>query len=657
MTISPTLGVCYYPEHWPEDWWDSDARRMAEVGISYVRIGEFAWSRLEPSAGNLQLDWMIRAMDVLGRHGLKVIVGTPTATPPRWMIDKHPDMLAVDREGRRRGFGSRRHYDFSHLGYRDECARITRILTDAFGQHPALAGWQTDNEYGCHGTTYSYSPAALQGFRKWLEQKYGSIEALNLAWGNVFWSMEYNRFDQIELPNLLVCDAAPAHELDFRRYSSDQVSAFNAVQFDILKQARPDLPVIHNFMSRYSEFDHYKLGESLDVASWDSYPIGHLAKSDESVEHKTQYMRQGDPDNAGFHHDLYRAVGHGRWWIMEQQPGPVNWADANPDPLPGMARLWAWEAFAHGAEVVSYFRWRQAPFAQEQMHAGLLRPDSEPAPAYAEASQVARELKAVGLGGIAARGKVAVIYDYESEWAWEIQPQAAGFSHGNHVRGLYSAFRKRGLDVDVLPPTTTDLSGYEIVAIPALLTWSEALREAVTRFEGHLLVGPRSGSKTEHFAIPSRLGPDLGANLLDVRVARVDSLPEGLEVAVKGGGAARLWREKVEGAAEVVMADEEDVPVLLSQGKLFYLAASGDKALVQRVVDYLIAEADTPVLTLPAGVRCRVRGAFRIYVNYASTGQTLVPAPDESGYVLGSAEIPAAGVTVAKLSTDGRVSR
>ena len=148
--ISPTLGVCYYPEHWPEDLWDHDARRMAEVGIRYVRIGEFAWSRLEPTEGNLQLDWMIRAMDVLGRHGLKVIVGTPTATPPRWMIDKHPDMLAVDREGRRKGFGSRRHYDFSHLGYRDESARITRILAEALGQHPALAGWQTDNEYGCH---------------------------------------------------------------------------------------------------------------------------------------------------------------------------------------------------------------------------------------------------------------------------------------------------------------------------------------------------------------------------------------------------------------------------------------------------------------------------------------------------------------------------
>lgn len=651
--MNPSLGVCYYPEHWPEDWWETDAARMAEVGIRYVRIGEFAWSRLEPRPGELNLDWMIRAMDVLGRHGHKVIVGTPTATPPRWMVDKHPDMLAVDQNGRQKGFGSRRHYDFSHLGYREESARITTILANALSDHPALGGWQTDNEYGCHGTTYSYSPAARDGFRIWLAQRYGTIEELNHAWGNVFWSMEYSSFDQIGLPNLLVTEPNPIHALDFRRYSSDQVAAFNAVQYEILKAKRPDLPIIHNFMSRYCEFDHYDVGHTLDVASWDSYPIGHLAVSDEPEDIKRHYLRQGDPDNAGFHHDLYRTVGHGRWWVMEQQPGPVNWARSNPDPLPGMARLWAWEAFAHGAEVVSYFRWRQAPFAQEQMHAGLLRPDSQPAPGFHEASQVGRELQETGVGGDAARGRVALVYDYQSEWAWEIMPQAEGFKHGNHVRALYSAFRKHGLDVDILSPDTTSFAGYDIVAIPGLFAWTDALREAIANHDGHVLIGPRSGSKTPSFSIPHGLAPDLSQNLLDARVARVDSLPAGVEIAVKGGGSARLWREKLETRAGVVIEDVEGVPVLVSQGKLFYLAASGDKALVQRVVDYLIAEADVPVLNLPAGVRCRVRGGWRIYVNYAAIAQTLTPAPDEVGYVLGGADIPAAGVTVAKLATAG----
>ncbi|WP_291375380.1 beta-galactosidase [Devosia sp.] len=651
MTISPALGVCYYPEHWPEDWWARDAERMAEVGIKYVRIGEFAWSRLEPAPGDLRLDWMIRAMDVLGAQGLKVIVGTPTATPPRWMIDKHPDMLAVDANGRQKGFGSRRHYDFSHLGYREECARITQILADALSDHPALGGWQTDNEYGCHGTTYSYSPAALSGFRDWLGKRYGSVEALNEAWGNVFWSMEYNSLDQIELPNLLVCEPIPIHDLDFRRYSSDQVSAFNKVQYDILKARRPDLPVIHNFMSRYSEFDHYDLAETLDVASWDSYPIGHLAVSDEPDDTKRQYMRQGDPDNAAFHHDLYRTVGHGRWWIMEQQPGPVNWAQFNPDPLPGMARLWAWEAFAHGAEVVSYFRWRQAPFAQEQMHAGLLRPDSEPAPAFAEASQVARELAATGLAGTAGKAPLALVFDYESEWAWDVQPQSKGFNHGAHVREIYSAFRKHGVDIDILSPKTTSFSGYDIVAIPALFAWSDELREAIENFDGYLLIGPRSGSKTKNFSIPSRLGPDLSPNLLDARVTRVDSVPGHVSITVKGGGATRLWREKVETRGEIVIEDNEGVPVLIAQGKLFYLTASGDRALIQRVADHLIAESDLPVLNLPAGVRARCRGGYRIYVNYSTGTAQLNPSSDETGYVVGGAEIPGAGVTVAKLAT------
>ncbi len=650
---TPTLGVCYYPEHWPEAQWDSDAARMAEVGIKYVRIGEFAWSRLEATPGNLTFDWIIRAMDVLGRHGLTVIFGTPTATPPRWVVDKHPDMLAMDVHGRRKGFGSRRHYDFSHLGYREECARIARLLADAVGNHPALGGWQIDNEYGCHDTTYSYSQAAKEGFQRWLAEKYGTIEGLNQAWGNVFWSMEYNRFDQIELPNLLVEKPTPSHALDFRRYSSDQVAAFNKVQYDILKSVRPDLPVIHNFMSRYTDFDHYDLARTLDIASWDSYPLGHLAVSDEPDEVKRQYRRQGEPDNTAFHHDLYRAVGHGRWWIMEQQPGPVNWADFNPDPLPGMARLWAWEAFSHGAEVVTYFRWRQAPFAQEQMHAGLLRPDNEPAPAYHEAMQVAEELKAVGMAGTATKGRVAVIYDYQSEWAWEIQPQAKGFSHGAHVRALYSAFRKHGIDIDILPPSTRSFAGYDIVAIPALFAWNDDLRTAIAEFDGHLLIGPRSGSKTQDFSIPARLGPDLPSNLLDLKVMRIDSIDPALEVEVKGSGGVHLWRERIETKANVVIEDVEGWPVLVNQGKLYYLGASGTKALVQRVVDYLIDEVDLPTLTLPAGVRCRTRDGFRVYVNYGTGRATLTPAKDEAGYVLGSVELPAAGVTVARLATAG----
>jgi beta-galactosidase len=188
--VKRTLGVCYYPEHWDEAVWAEDAHRMRELGLSWVRIGEFAWSRLEPSPGRLEWDWLDRAMDVLGTAGLRIVLGTPTATPPRWMVDRYPDMLPVDQQGNSRKFGSRRHYDFAHEGYREECRRIVRLLAERYGRHPHLGAWQTDNEYACHDTVLSYSEPARRAFRDWLARRYQSTDALNRAHGNIFWSME-----------------------------------------------------------------------------------------------------------------------------------------------------------------------------------------------------------------------------------------------------------------------------------------------------------------------------------------------------------------------------------------------------------------------------------------------------------------------------------
>ena len=213
-----TLGVCYYPEHWPEDIWATDAQRMAEAGLSWVRIGEFAWSRMEPKPGHFEWDWLDRAIETLGAAGLKVILGTPTATPPLWMLNKHPDMLAHDEAGTIRKFGSRRHYCFSHDGYRQEARRITRLMAERYGKNPYIAAWQTDNEYDCHDTAISYSPHAYSAFQDWCAQRYQSPDALNSAWGNVFWSMDYDSFDQLGLPNQTVTEPNPSHVLAFRRF-------------------------------------------------------------------------------------------------------------------------------------------------------------------------------------------------------------------------------------------------------------------------------------------------------------------------------------------------------------------------------------------------------------------------------------------------------
>ncbi|MEY4983834.1 MAG: hypothetical protein RIR62_2100, partial [Pseudomonadota bacterium] len=575
-------------------------------------------------------DWLDRAIATLGGAGLKVVLGTPTATPPRWMLDRHPDMLAVDRQGRTRGFGSRRHYCFSHRGYRAESARITTELAKRYGANPHVAAWQTDNEYACHDTVLSYSPAALSAFREWLARKYQSPQALNRAWGNVFWSMEYASFDDVGLPNLTVTEPNPSHVMDFRRFASDEVAEFNRIQTDIIRKYS-SAPIAHNYMGRITDFDHFKVGADLDIASWDSYPLGFLSdRLEVTAEHKRRFTRQGDPDFQAFHHDLYRAVGRGRWWIMEQQPGPVNWAPYNPDPLPGMARLWAWEAFAHGAEAVCYFRWRQAPFAQEQMHAGLLRPDSHPAQAFEEAGAVAQELAA--LPDVAAgAADVALVFDYESAWAWETQPQGRDFDYFRLAFHFYRGLRRLGLNVDIIPPDTADLSPWKLVLAPGVACLSEALKAAIGGHDGLSLLGPRTNAKTPDFATPVPLPPNLPG--LDAVIARVESLPPDVPVPLEHGGAFLHWREKLEGTAQVVERSADGWPALLRAGGVHYLAGWPEEAVLDRLLTALCHEAGITVEVMPEGLRRREAGGVRFWFNYN-------PVPVDWGGVT----IPAAGV-------------
>ena len=324
---TPMLGVCYYPEHWPEENWPQDAARMRELGIKFVRIGEFAWSKLEPRRREYQFDWLGKAIDILHGEGLSVVLGTPTATPPKWLVDQMRQMLPVGRDGNIRTFGSRRHYSFSHAGYRSECKRIVTQLAKRFGNHPAISAWQTDNEYGCNDTTLSFSPDDLVNFRHWLSAKYQSVDALSHAWGNQFWSMEYGSIDEVELPNLTVYEANPSHRLNYYRFASQMVVEFNRLQVEILRKYSPGRDIIHNFMGRILDFDHFAVGADLDISSWDSYPLGFLEdRCDAHDAYMQQYYNAGDPDFQAFNHDLYRATSNGRWWVMEQQPGPVNLA-------------------------------------------------------------------------------------------------------------------------------------------------------------------------------------------------------------------------------------------------------------------------------------------------------------------------------------------
>jgi len=622
---------------------------MRDTGLSVVRIGEFAWSRIEPEPGRFDWGWYDRAVETLHGAGLELVLGTPTATPPKWLVDAHPEILAWDRQGRPRRFGSRRHYCFSSPVYRAEAARITAAVADRYGRHPAVIAWQTDNEYGCHDTVVSTSPAAAAAFRAWLEARYGTIDALNAAWGTVFWGQEYRGFDEIDPPYGTVTEANPAHRLDNRRFASDEVVAFNRMQAEIVRARSPGRDVVHNFMGFFTEFDHHAVGADLDVATWDSYPLGFLDQGWDAAETKHRFLRQGHPDFAAFHHDLYRGCARGgRLWVMEQQPGPVNWAPNNPEPLPGMVRLWTWEAFAHGAELVSYFRWRQAPFGQEQMHAGLLRPDGAEAPAAAEARAVATEIDATGLGAApTARAPVALVFAYEAQWLLGIQPQGSRFDPLRLVFEWYTALRDLGLDVDVVSPDA-DLAGYPLVVLPALPVVDEGLVARLAAGDARVLVGPRGGSKTRDFQVPPELPPAAWRRVLPITVARVESLPPGWSERVDGApGSVINWLEHIESAIEPRARTAGGAGLWFEQDRFAYLAGWPDAELLGHVLADLAGRAGLAVRRLPSHLRLRRRGRVAFAFNYGTEAVDLgdhLPGAGGFAYRLGGPLLPPAGV-------------
>ncbi|MEM5314505.1 beta-galactosidase [Paraburkholderia sp. JHI869] len=660
------LGVCYYPEHWPEAMWKDDAARMKALGIAQVRIAEFAWSRIEPTPGEFDWGWLDRAIDTLGAAGLQVVMCTPTATPPKWLIDQHPDILPVGADGRVRGFGSRRHYDFSSPAYYEASRRICEAVAARYGKHPAVAYWQTDNEYGCHQTVVSYSPSAVQRFREWLKARYGSIDALNTAWGTVFWSMEYRSFDEIEAPVGTVTEAHPSHRLDYQRFASDEVQRYNRMQVDILRAHSPGRPIAHNFMQLFMEFDHYKVAADLDVATWDSYPLGALDQQWYAPDVKARYLRTGHPDFASFHHDVYRGMSKLPFWVMEQQPGPVNWAHWNPAPLPGMVRLWSWEAFAHGAGCVSYFRWRQAPFAQEQMHAGLNTPDNRPDLGSAEAARVAEEIEAVlaaakqGGRDFDVKTPVALVLDYEAKWLFEIHPQGADFHYPRFAVEYYSALRALGFDVDIVS-VHAPLDGYRLVVVPPLPIVPDDFAQRLANSGAQVVIGPRTGSKTVDLQIPANLPPGPLAALLPLRVWRVESLRPNISEPVRFDidgaheGHARHWRDLIELGAntgenewavpEVRATFSDGHPAYVKSGAVHYLASLFDEASTQALFARVAREAGLTPQPLGDAIRVSRRGGFTWVFNYGPGTHTLsADIPDEA-IVMGSRTIEPQGVS------------
>lgn len=651
------FAVCYYPEQWPQDYWRKDAQIMVDMGISWVRIGEFSWSLIERNEGDYHWAWLDEAIEVLGDAGLKIILGTPTAAPPKWLIDKHPDILPVDASGHIRKFGARRHYSFSSATYRKYTAKIVEALAQRYAHNPHIHAWQIDNEYGDHDTIFSYGSEDEKAFRLWLEKKYQHIDRLNHAWGTSFWSMHYQDFNQVQLPNQLVEEPSPTHLLDYRRFSSDQVISYNKLQVDIIKKVNPSSLCVHNVMSGNTDFDHFALGKDLDAIAWDVYPLGGIINGWFSQEEKQRYYRTGHPDRNALYHELYYQVGHHHMWVMEIQPGPVNWADSNFSPEDGMFRLWIWEAFAHGAELFAPFRFRQAAYAQEQYHAGLLLQNDQEDQGAKELRQAITEIKKLDLHALANKPQkraVALIWDYESRYALESLPQGKDYSSIRLGFEIFSAFRRLGVEVDIISKDA-DIDSYSLIVVPDMVITNAHFVHKLKQSNAKIIIGPRSGSKTEDFWVPSQLAPGLFQELIDVKVTRVESFPKNYQEYVEFNGQSypiHLWRESIETSANTLATFcgpyRAGLPALVEQKNIRYLAAFPQEKLLEEILKDSLNWAKIPYQQdLPQDVRITSRGDLMIAFNYSHQSHHLDDIHD-ADILIGSKNIEAFGVTIWK---------
>ncbi|CAN5552556.1 beta-galactosidase [soil metagenome] len=622
------LGVCYYPEHWPRDRWEIYASQMRNLGLTYVRIGEFAWSRIEPSEGVFQWDWLDEAIDILAAEQLRVVLCTPTATPPAWLIRDHPEILPIDDLGRVREFGSRKHYDHASPVYREHSRRITRAVAERYGEHPAVDGWQTDNEFGCHSTTRSYGPASQVAFRSWLKNRYHTIDALNNAWGAVFWSQEYADWEQILPPNLTVTQPNPSHALDFYRFASDAVAEFQEEQVAILREVSPDRWITHNFMIFFSDFDHYKVAGCLDFVSWDSYPLGMVERSDLPETEKIRWARTGNPDLISLNHDLYRGLKPERsFWVMEQGVGQVNWAESNCLPAGGAASLWTAQAWAHGAAAVSVFRWRAATVAQEIMHSALLRHDETLDRGATELST----LEIAGRANSVPSNNVVLLHDYESLWITDEQPHSKNATYWNQFMLFYNALRSMGVDVDIRHPDS-DLSAYALIVAPCLQIVDEARSNHLAAYadSAQLVFGPRAAFRTTSGRVHEDGQPGPLRSLLGCSMQNFDGMRPGLTEKV-GDHIIHTWAENyaLHSAESVHRYNTGPLAGTAAVVRLRNVTTIGawSESLVTEILATDLAAIGTPHVNLPEGIRVAHSGPNEIWMNF---NQAATKLPDGS---------------------------
>jgi beta-galactosidase len=620
------MGTDWYPEQWPESRWDTELGMMEAAHLNVIRLGEFAWSRMEPSEGHFDFDWLDRAIALAAKHHIAVVLGTPTAGPPAWLTLKYPDTLRMDTEGRRVSHGNRAQFSVTSLRYRDFCRRIATEMARRYGHNPDVIGWQIDNEYGY--AQMSYDEDAHKQFQDWLRSDYKTLDVLNQRWTTSYWSETYDTWTEVPIPWI---PHNPGLMLDWRRFVTYAYTTYEENQINVIRQlADPRQFITGNFMGYgFDGFDHFTIAHPLTFASWDDYVgTGHL-----------------DPDVNGMSHDAMRGLKRENFWVIETQPGFVNWSSLNNSLNKGEVRAMAWHDIGHGADEVSYWQWRSALNGQEEMHGTLVGPDGEPEPLLAEVTQTAKEFGETQevFRGTRVVSDVALLHDYESRWAVNWQVHTQRYDENSVMRGYYHALRRLAQSVDIVNPVVP-LDRYKLVVAPSLnlipQDRAEHLEEYV-RNGGHLVLGPRSGMKDEYNALLPMRQPGYLIEPLGGRVEQFYALERDMPVSgALGSGTATIWAEQLK-----TMAPDVEVlsrygasngwldgqPAIIThrygKGRITYVGAVLDSNLMAALADWLmkisgVAPAFGPV---PDGVEASRRvgpnSTVFILVNFSSEKQ------------------------------------
>jgi beta-galactosidase len=615
------LGAAWYPEQWPESQWDADLTRMEAAHIHLVRVGEFAWSTMEPSEGKFEFAWLDHAIELAAKHHMCVVLGTPTAAPPAWMTTKYPDTLRVDEDGVRAEHGNRQQFSFASERYRRFAHEIAEKMAERYGNNSNVVGWQLDNEYA----SPSFDPEAKAQFHAWLKTKYGTIENLNQHWATAYWSQTYDAFDEIPVRQER---ENPALLLAWKRFVSDTWKNYSENQISAIRpHADKRQFITTNTMGWFDGFDEYTVHSVLDIAAWDDYI---------STDNY-------DPFDNGARHDLTRGFKNKNFWVMETEPAFVNWRHTNTPLEKGQVRDMAWQAIGHGAEAVEYWQWRSALNGQEEYHGVLVGADGTPVPVYDEVKQTGAEFEAAGkaLEGTSPHSSVALINDYNSRWAINFQRHNIDFDPVVEMVAFYKPLRAQAQAVDIVSPNAP-LDAYKLVVAPALNVLPKDVADhliAYVKQGGNLVLGPRSGMKDEYNALNVERQPGPLVELLGGRVEQFYAIDKEIPVSgALGSGTANVWAEALSSQSsdtQILMKYGpsngwlDDQPAVITRkvgnGSITYIGAWLDDGLLAKLTASLLAQSGVqPIVpNAPDGVEvCLRTGADKsvlIVINHNKT--------------------------------------